>query len=112
MFHAAQDIIFDGDQSWLAVQVFGRPASDCPAPPLSEKSSFDAAEAELSDMAAVLKTKQAAISAMSPGDSSYAAAVSAYNSLADQYNVLLKTTQANINTYNTAVNAYNACLAQ
>jgi uncharacterized protein YkwD len=109
---AAQDIVFDGNASWLAVQVFGRPASDCPAPSPEEKSSLDAAEKELSDMAETLKTQQASLGVMSSGDPSYDAAISAYNALAAQYNALLKTTQANIAAYNSAVNTYNACLSE
>lgn len=109
---AAQNIIFDGDSSWLAVQVFGRPASDCPAPSVSAKSSLDAAETELSDMAGVLKSQQAALEAMTPGSAAYNAAISAYNTLAGQYNALLTTTRENADSYNAAVAAYNACLEQ
>lgn len=108
---AAKDAIFEGGEAWIAVQVFGRPASDCPPSPAALKASLDAAETELSDMAATLKSEEAKINAMSPSDSAYASAVAAYNALAAQYNALLQTTQANVNTYNTKVQAYNACLS-
>ncbi len=107
---AAKKTIFDGAEAWLAVQVFGRPSSDCPASPASEKTSLDAAETELSDMAASLKAEQAKISAMSSSDPSYPAAASSYNNLAAQYNSLLQATRAKVSDYNARITAYNACL--
>jgi uncharacterized protein YkwD len=108
---AAKDAIFEGGEAWIAVQVFGRPASDCPPSPTTLKAALDAAETELSDMAATLKSEEAKINGMSPSDPSYASAVASYNSLAAQYNALLQTTQANVNAYNAKVQAYNACLS-
>ncbi len=108
---AAKDAIFEGGEAWIAVQVFGRPASDCPPSPAALKTALDAAETELSDMAATLKSEEAKINGMSPSDPSYASAVASYNSLAAQYNALLQTTQANVNAYNAKVQAYNACLS-
>ena len=108
---AAKDAIFEGGEAWIAVQVFGRPASGCQPSPTTLKAALDAAETELSDMAATLKSEEAKINGMSPSDPSYASAVASYNSLAAQYNALLQTTQANVNAYNAKVQAYNACLS-
>ena len=107
---AAKQVIFDGEETWLAVQVFGRPASDCPAPDPSLESSINAANAQLATMANELETQQAAIDRMSPSDASYGGDVDAYNSLATTYNSLLATTKTDIDTYNAAVGAYNTCL--
>jgi uncharacterized protein YkwD len=107
---AAAKTIFDGSEAWLAVQVFGRPASDCPAPSAAAKSSLDAAEAELANMENELKSQLVVIDSMSPSGATYDADVAAYNDLAAQYNALLGTTQANINAYDGAVETYNACL--
>ncbi len=107
---AAEEAIFDGESTWLAVQVFGRPASDCPAPDPALKSSIDAANAKIAAMASELTTEQAAINALSPADPTYGAAVASYNTLAGTYNVTLTQTKANINTYNTEAETYNTCI--
>jgi uncharacterized protein YkwD len=107
---AAGQAIFDGQETWLAVQIFGRPASDCPAPSVAAKSSIDAAEAELTDMENDLGAQQKVIDAMSPSDASYNGDVASYDALAAQYNALLEETKVNVDAYNAGVEAYNACL--
>jgi len=107
---AAKDVIFDGQETWLAVQIFGRPASDCPAPNVSMKSSIDAAETQLTTMENSLSAQEAAIEGMSPSSPAYNGAVSSYDALAAQYNALLGTTKSDIATYNAQVDAYNTCL--
>lgn len=107
---AAKKTIFGGEETWLAVQIFGRPASDCPAPGAAVKPSIDAAEAQLTDMENELKTQQAAINAMQPSDAGYDGAISSYDALAASYNTLLQGTKTNIGAYNTAIEAYNTCI--
>jgi uncharacterized protein YkwD len=107
---AVKQIVFDGDETWLAVQIFGRPASDCPAPDPALEPSINAANARLDGMESELKTQQAAINAMSVANPSYNTTVDDYNTLAATYNSLLAATKANVSTYDAAVEAYNTCL--
>ena len=107
---AAEQAVYQGEETWFAVQIFGRPASDCPAPDPAMKSSIDAANTEIASMASELATQETAINAMSPSDPAYNGAVTAYNALAETYNALLAGTKANIGTYNAEVETYNACL--
>jgi uncharacterized protein YkwD len=107
---AAKKTIFDGAETWLAVQIFGRPASDCPAPDAALKPSIDVAEAQLMDMWDKLKTQQAAIDVRPRSGAGYNNAVSSYNALAAAYNVLLGETKTNISSYNVAIKAYNTCI--
>jgi len=107
---AVQQVIFQGEETWLAVQIFGRPASDCPAPDPALESSIGSENAQLAGMEAELSSQQAAINGMSPSGASYNNAVTAYNALAATYNALLAQTKTDISTYNAAVEAYNTCL--
>lgn len=102
---------FDGESTWIAVQVFGRPSSDCPAPDPSLKTNLDSEDAQLTQMEADLANKKAAIDAMNPQyGSAYNQAVDEYNAEVNQYNALLAQTKADIAAYNAAVVSYNACI--
>ncbi len=108
---AARQGVFQGETTWIAVQVFGRPASDCPAPDAALKAKIDAENAELRQMENDLASKKTALDAMKPQyGSAYNQAVDAYNAEVNQYNALLGETKANIATYNGAVQAFNQCI--
>jgi uncharacterized protein YkwD len=109
---AVKEVIFNGNDTWLAVQVFGRPASDCPSPDATALSSLNATAAELLQMQNDLTAQKAKIDAMSPSDPAYVQTVDQYNAAATKYNTLAAQAKANIAAYNTKVEAYNACLAQ
>jgi uncharacterized protein YkwD len=107
---AVRRIVFDGEETWLAVQVFGRPASDCPMPDPAMELSINAANTQLASMAQSLVTQQTAIDGMSAFNASYNGAVVSYNALAATYNSLLVATKVDVNTYDAAIEAYNTCL--
>ncbi|HUZ92899.1 MAG TPA: CAP domain-containing protein [Candidatus Paceibacterota bacterium] len=101
---------FQGESVWIAVQVFGRPASDCPVVDASLKSTIDATQAELQSMQSDLAAKKAALDSMRPGPQ-YNEKVSEYNALVAQYNAILKSLQADIAAYNGEVTALNSCIS-
>lgn len=109
---AVREGLFDGQETWIAVQIFGRPASDCPVPDANLKTSIDLSETQISAMNTQLQSDKAAIDAM-PQQSGpqYNAQVEDYNNLAAQYNNLAAETQVVIGTYNSQVQAFNQCLA-
>ena len=110
---AVREGMFHGSETWIAVQVFGRPASDCPAPDANLKTSIDLSEEQISAMAAQLKTDKTAIDAMSPQSGpQYNSQVQDYNNLVSQYNNLAAETKTAIATYDAQVNAFNACLSE
>jgi len=103
--------MFQGEQTWLAVQIFGRPASDCPAPSTAEKATIDANEAQLNQMNADLTAKKADIDSTQPQyGPSYNAKISAYNDEVAQYNDLAAQTKTEVAQYNAAVQSYNTCI--
>jgi uncharacterized protein YkwD len=60
---AAGEGIFEGEDTWIAVQVFARPASDCPSPDAALKTALDATENQLLQMNTELQAEQAQLEA-------------------------------------------------
>ncbi len=109
---AAREGLMNGRQTWIAVQVFGKPTSACPPAPDTELAAAIAnAESALTQMSDSLAQSKASIEAMQPksGDA-YNAKVSQYNALVSQYNALATQTKTEVAQYNGEVEAYNACL--
>lgn len=103
--------MFQGSNEWIAVQIFGKPASDCPAPDASLKANIDASEAQLTQMNADLQAKKAAIDAMQPQyGEAYNQKVSEYNAEAGQYNTLAAEMKTAIAQYNAEVQTFNQCI--
>ncbi len=110
---AVREGMFEGQETWLAVQIFGRPASDCPAPNVNLENSINLSEQQISSTSVELADDKTAIDAMSPPSGpAYNAQVEDYNNLAAQYNALAAETKSAINTYDAQVIAFNACLAK
>jgi uncharacterized protein YkwD len=110
---AVREGMFEGSESWLAVQIFGRPASDCAAPDATLEASITLSEQQISSTSVELASDKAAIDAMSPQSGpAYNAQVEDYNNLAAQYNALAAETKTAIDTYDAQVTAFNACLAE
>lgn len=102
---------YDGSQVWMAVQEFGRPASDCPAPSEileTEINNNKDIATELKNQITVLYEE---ISAMSPkSGETYNEKVSVYNTLIIQYNSLVEALKTMIINYNAQVEAYRSCI--
>jgi uncharacterized protein YkwD len=101
-----------GEETWIAVQIFGKPASACPTVDAALKLKIDSAESQLESWQATLKILQSDIESTPPRNPSYNSKVDAYNSLADQYNALLSQTKSEIVDYNNQVAAFNKCIAK
>jgi len=71
---------FQGDDAWIAVQVFGKPLSDCPLPDAALKTQIISEQNQITAMQAQLQLMKAQIDAMDPssGDA-YSQVVNAYN---------------------------------
>lgn len=110
---AVREGTFQGKDAWIAVQIFGRPASDCPAPDANLEVTITVAESQLSTMNTQLQSEKADIEATQPqSGSAYNAKVEQYNALAGQYNDLSNQTKTEIAQYNAEVDAFNQCLAE
>jgi len=104
---------YEGKTTWIAVQIFGRPASDCPSPDAKLKDAVDAGEDQLNQMAVQLSNDDAAIHAANPKyGQDYNNDVGAYNALVQQYNALAAQVKTEAVNYDAEVQAFNTCLGQ
>ncbi len=108
---------FEGKTTWLAVQEFGKPASDCPSVSELLKLQIDQSSADLS------KQEQQIISAKLTLESypepktreeadAYNKKVSEYNALVKIYNNKLDTQKISVEDYNRQVRDFNECIAK
>ncbi len=109
---AARKGMFEGHNTWLAVQIFARPASDCPAPDKALKAEIDSEQATLQTMEDELNAKKAELETMQPKRGpAYNQKVAEYNALVEQYNALIAEIKGEIAAYNDMVASFNACIA-
>ncbi len=102
---------YQGQSTWIAVQIFGRPASACPSVDTSLKATIDAGQSQLNQMAVELSNDDAAINAANPKyGEAYNNDVATYNALVQQYNSLAAQVKQDANQYNAEVQAFNSCL--
>jgi len=108
---AVQKDEFEGRTTWLSVQHFGRPLSDCSLPGEILKAKIEANQAEIEKLQATLMALEAEIRTMRPKrGSTYNQKVEQYNALILQYNNLIDQTKSLINTYNSQVKLFNQCV--
>lgn len=102
--------VFEGRSTWLAVQHFGKPASDCPKPDAALSRSIDENKLQLADMRDRLVILKSEIEASDPDtDPDYNTKVGTYNSLVKEYNGFIGETRILINQYNNQIAVFNAC---
>jgi len=102
---------WEGREVWFAVQEFGKPMPNCPAPsaPLRQKislyeSQLDALNGTLSNLKITLDTLR------DTDHSAYNTNVDDYNTIIKLYNTLLDDEKKFIAEYNEQVRKYNICM--
>lgn len=106
--------LYEGKITWIAVQEFGRPLSDCPQVDAALGAQIDADKAELRMLEAEAQALKAELEETkrprTPEErDAYNAKVDAYNALVREINRLVGQIQGEITVYNGQVQAYNAC---
>src|SRR3989338_5872426 len=113
---AVKKVTYEGKQTWLAVQIFAKPLSSCPA--IDENLSLEiennqkqlsAWSNQLENLNARLKSERPRGRASQAEIDAYNALVEQYNQLADDYNTLLEQTKVMVDQYNQQIAAFNAC---
>lgn len=102
--------MYEGRETWLAVQSFGMPLSACPSIDANLKIQIDANNTDIASLRAQLDAKKAQIDATSTYDKNYNIYVNEFNAIVPQYNSLVETNRVNVSTYNAGVQAFNACI--
>ncbi len=105
--------IFDEQETWLAVQVFGRPQPVCDNPDSTLEKTITSNQTNIESMNVALVTKKQALDTIeNKRSSAYNKEASAYNELVRTYNELVETTKELVAAYNITVQAFNACMAE
>jgi uncharacterized protein YkwD len=94
--------IFNGKETWMAVQHFALPLSVCPKIDESLKAQIEANELEIVNIQQTLETMQS-----NPRSREN---VKEYNALVSKHNSLVEQDKILIEEYNNQINAFNQCL--
>jgi len=105
---------FEGHVTWLAVQEFGRPLSDCPQPEEALNGQITANKAKLDAMKREADSRKTVLNASSEPKTQqevdeYNANVNAFNDLVRNINAMIGTIQGQITVFNGQVQAFNSC---
>ncbi|HTK59581.1 MAG TPA: CAP domain-containing protein [Candidatus Baltobacteraceae bacterium] len=106
--------MYAGRMTWIAVQEFGKPSSDCPAVSSSLQAKIAADKDALAGLQARADALKAEIEASRKPRTreerdAYNAKVDEYNALVREINALIGQIQGEITVYNGQVQAFNAC---
>lgn len=104
--------IYEGKETWLAVQSFGTPLSACPVIDTQIKAQIESNNTEIARQKNVIDMKKAEIDGTSPYDPAYNMLISEYNALISPYNALVEQTRALVSFYNMSVQKFNECIAE
>ena len=107
---AVQQGVFEGKNTWIAVQEFGLPVDACPQPSRADKIAIDKIKAEVDALEKTLAKQKAVVDGISLkyGDE-YNAKVTEYNVTVKKLNNLVTKLKNTITAYNKQVAAFNAC---
>ena len=101
--------VFEGKDTWFAVQHFGEPLSACPEPSSALKLLIQSNQNQLLTLQNELDSLKNEIGNTRPRQSDYNQKISEYNVLVSRYNSLFEKTKDLIEQYNNQVKDFNAC---
>jgi hypothetical protein len=105
--------MFEGRETWFAVQIFGRPLSMCDSPNVALGNQIANTEQEVDAMGEELEALKTEIeSAKNKFTDAYRTRIEDYNALVAEYNPLIADLKAMIDTYNIQVRSFNVCIAE
>ncbi len=106
--------MYQGKDTWIAVQNFGTPATACPELDESLKKDIDKLNKTISALQVQIDQAHTELSAFSPQTSAevaeYNAKVTAYNNLVNDKKIRNSELSSLIKSYNTKIDAYNKCI--
>ncbi len=99
---------YEGQEIWMAVQIFGTPSSSCPEPDSLLLNKIEEYELEMEDLMQEIQIMDENLNQYS--GSEYNEKVEKRNNLADRYNYLRDELEYLVNDYNRQVNERNDCV--
>lgn len=110
---AARKGMFEGEEAWLAVQVFATPLSACPEPDQEIEHEISIYQEKIDNLEIKINALKEEIKYMYPKrGQEYKERVNYYNILIEQYNALVSKLKPLISEYNNEVNLFNECLSE
>lgn len=105
--------LFEGKQTWLAVQAFARPLAACPQADSTLKAQIDWLELQIAEFKVKADTLLSEMENYKKGGNreEYNRKVEEYNALAKQINDLVAQLKNMVIRYNEQVRAFNTCIA-
>ena len=101
--------MFEGKETWLAVQHFGLPLSFCPEADQVLKLEIELNKQKLDAIQVNLELQKEEVEKTNYNNQNK---VSEYNNLVSKYNNLIKETEIAIGNYNGQVQAFNICIEE
>ncbi len=104
--------IFQGHQTWLAVQTFAKPLSACSQPDTALKSQITALENQVDTLKSQAESEFNGVNEaqIKTGDE-YKQKTDKYNTLVNQINTLISQLKTQVEQYNIQVTKFNTCVA-
>jgi uncharacterized protein YkwD len=104
---------FESQKTWIAVQEFGRPLSDCPSVDQSLVAEINGYKTEAADLDKKISSMQDEVRLSRPRTKEeYETEVERYNNLVNQYNDLVAAIKSLVAEYNRQVGLFNQCIKQ
>ncbi|OHA62956.1 MAG: hypothetical protein A2748_00565 [Candidatus Wildermuthbacteria bacterium RIFCSPHIGHO2_01_FULL_45_20] len=107
---AAREGTFEGEKTWLAVQVFGLPKSSCPRIDESLGMQIKLMDMILQERRLRLEQMRQELQSYLVNDAYYQELVRAYQSLGEEYNTDAERQKSDTDQYNTQVQEFNVCV--
>ena len=102
--------IFEGHETWMSVQVFGRSMPNCDVPDDALKENIDRLKNDITARKEQLDALRAEIEAKQERGERAKEEVEEYNRLVEEYNTLVAEFKKMGETYNAQVEVYNVCV--
>lgn len=103
---------YEGRNQFIAVQVFARPLSSCPAPDEVLKARIELFSSQSDEMKKELDTRKEGMDNSNPLPPSYNEKIKEYNDLVAQYNYVIEEIKVFVPEYNAQVALFNECVGR
>ncbi len=106
--------MYEGRETWIAVQIFARPLSECPSIDSNLKIQIENTNRSIEENERELSIRKTELDRMErergQNRAEYEKAVGEYNKLVEETNILIDKVKSLVFTYNIQVRAFNTCI--
>lgn len=103
--------LYEGKKTWLAVQEFGSPLSNCPAVDSELNRAISQNQKKIANLEQQLEAKRSELEKQRETDpEGYNREVKMYNTMVVEINTIIEQTKTMVKNYNAQINSFNACI--